>query len=85
MIEGLDETPVTGVINMKQLREQAGLRTIDVAYHLDIAESTVRNWEYGRTMPRLRADQFAQLCGLYKCSIEQLAKASKESLDEAMG
>ncbi|MGK7940517.1 MAG: helix-turn-helix transcriptional regulator [Crocosphaera sp.] len=70
---------------MKQLREKAGLRTIDVAYHLDVAESTVRNWEYGRTMPRLRADQFAQLCQLYKCSIEELAKASQNSQAEASG
>ncbi len=70
---------------MKQLRELAGLRTIDVAYHLDVAESTVRNWEYGRTMPRLRADQFAQLCQLYKCSIEELAKASQNSQAEAFG
>jgi DNA-binding transcriptional regulator YiaG len=84
MMNGLDKTPAKGITNMKQLREQAGLRTIDVAYHLDIAESTVRNWEYGRTMPRLRADQFAQLCGLYNCSINELANASKESLDEAM-
>ncbi len=70
---------------MKQLRQQAGLRTIDVAYHLDIAESTVRNWEYGRTMPRLRADQFAQLCELYKCSIHKLAQASQNSQAEALG
>ncbi len=69
---------------MKQLREQVGLRTIDVAYRLDVAESTVRNWEYGRTMPRLRADQFAQLCALYKCSIDELAQASQESLKEAL-
>ncbi len=84
MIDEIGEMPTKNVMNMKQLREHVGLRTIDVAYHLDIAESTVRNWEYGRTMPRLRADQFAHLCTLYKCSIDQLAKASQESLHEAM-
>ncbi len=72
-------------MNMKQLRQQAGLRTIDVAYHLDVAESTVRNWEYGRTMPRLRADQFSRLCQLYKCSINELAQASENSQAEALG
>ncbi len=84
MIDKIGEMPAQGLMNMKQFREKVGLRTIDVAYYLDIAESTVRNWEYGRTMPRLRADQFAQLCNLYKCSIDELAKASQESLNEAM-
>lgn len=44
-------------LDMQQLREQKNLRTIDVAYKLDIAESTVRNWEKGRTIPKLRLDQ----------------------------
>ena len=70
---------------MKQFREKAGLKTIDVAYHLSIAESTVRNWEYGRTTPRLRADQFATLCKLYKCSIAEIAQASEQSQREAEG
>jgi len=67
-------------MDMKQLRERAQLRTIDVAYHLNVAESTVRNWERGRTIPKLRLDQFGELLRLYNCSFEQLEEAMKESI-----
>lgn len=65
---------------MKQLRERAKLRTVDVAYHLGIAESTIRNWEHGRTVPKMRIDQFGELLRLYSCSFEELENAVKESM-----
>jgi len=66
-------------MDMKQLREKVGLKRIDVAYHLQVAESTVRNWESGRTIPTLNFDQTLELCRLYKCSIGDLAEAAKGS------
>ncbi len=65
---------------MKQIRERAKLRTVDVAYHLNVAESTVRNWEHGRSIPKLRLDQFGDLLRLYNCSFEDLEQAMKESM-----
>ena len=65
---------------MKKLRERVKLRTVDVAYHLNVAESTVRNWEHGRTIPKLRLDQFSQLLQLYSCTFEELEQAMKESM-----
>jgi len=70
-------------MDMKQLRERKTLRTVDVAYHLGIAESTVRNWEKGRTVPKLRLDQFGKLLRLYECSFEQLEQATMRSLEKA--
>ena len=61
---------------MKELRQRTGLRAEDVAVRLNIAVSTVRNWEQGRTIPKLRVDQFALLCKLYQCSIEELNHAA---------
>ena len=55
-------------MDMRGLREKAGLRTVDVAYHLGVAESTVRNWESGRTAPKLTFAQTRQLMQLYQCS-----------------
>ncbi|MBD2563875.1 transcriptional regulator [Nostoc sp. 'Peltigera membranacea cyanobiont' 213] len=66
-------------MNMKQLRERKGLRTVDVASRVGIAESTVRNWEYGKTIPKLRIDQFSELMKLYECSFDELMTAVKES------
>jgi len=67
-------------MDMKQLRERANLRTVDVAYHLNVAESTIRNWEHGRSIPKLRLDQFGDLLRLYSCSFEDLEQAMKESM-----
>ncbi len=69
-------------MNMKQLRERAKLKTIAVAYHLGIAESTVRNWEKGRTIPKLRIDQMGKLLNLYSCTFEELEAAVKETMAE---
>nr|WP_290224204.1 helix-turn-helix domain-containing protein [Trichocoleus desertorum] len=70
-------TPFTG---LTALRERKELKTVDVACHLGIAESTVRNWEHGRTIPKLRLDQFGELLRLYGCKFEELEQAMKESM-----
>ncbi|MEA5573704.1 helix-turn-helix transcriptional regulator [Calothrix sp. UHCC 0171] len=69
---------------MKQLRERLNLRTVDVASKVGVGESSVRNWEKGRTMPKLRIDQVAALCRLYNCSIEELEQAVNESMSQAL-
>ena len=60
-------------MNMRQLREQQNLRTIDVAVALGVAESSVRNWERGRAVPRL--EQARRLLKLYNCSLDELCDA----------
>lgn len=67
-------------MNMRKLRERAGLRAVDVAFYLGINESTVRNWEKGRTVPKLTIPQMRQLLDLYKCSFEELEESLKESM-----
>lgn len=64
-------------MNMRQLRERMNLRTVDVASKLGVAESSVRNWERGRSVPRL--EQVKQLMTLYKCSFEELYDAIASS------
>jgi len=60
---------------MKRLRQRAGLSTADVASALGIADATVRNWDHGKTVPRLRVDQFVRLLKLYRVTPEQLLDA----------
>lgn len=62
-------------MNLKQLRERVSLRTMDVAIALGVAESSVRNWEHGRSVPRL--EQARSLLKLYKCSFDELCDAVK--------
>lgn len=64
---------------MKQLREQVNLSPADVASQLEISVSSINNWEAGRTMPKLRLDQFMELIRLYQCNAEDLEHAHQES------
>ena len=75
---------VTGM-NMKQLRLRVKLRTVDIASRIGVAESSVRNWEKGRTIPTLSIDKTAALCELYQCSIAELDLAVRESIAQGDG
>jgi putative transcriptional regulator len=69
-------------MDMKELRRKTGLKAEEVAVKLDMAVSTVRNWEQGRTLPKMRVDQFANLCKLYGCTIEELEQSARRSIDK---
>lgn len=68
---------------MKKLRFKVNLRTVDVACKINVAESTVRNWEAGCIVPNLKLSQFFELLRLYKCTLEELEEAMKETLSLA--
>lgn len=67
-------------MDLKALRERAGLTIIDVARQLDCAESSIRNWEKGRTTPKMEVWQVFHLRDLYQCTEEELKQAVKESI-----
>ena len=62
-------------MNLRQLRENKNLRTVDVASFVGVGESTVRNWEKGRTLPTLSVYQVSKLLELYSCNFEELIEA----------
>ena len=67
-------------MDLRALRERAGLRTVDVAYKLKCAESSVRNWEKGRTTPKMEVWQVFRLLDLYQCTQEELEQAVEASM-----
>ncbi|MBD2200288.1 MULTISPECIES: helix-turn-helix transcriptional regulator [Calothrix] len=67
-------------MDLRALRDRAGLTVLDVAKELDCAESSIRNWEKGRTTPKMEVWQVFRLRDLYKCTEEELVQAVKESM-----
>ena len=62
-------------MELTDLRQRVNLEPQAVAEKLRVVESTVRNWESGRTTPRLNIDQFHHLCEIYGCSFDELYAA----------
>lgn len=67
-------------MDLRALRERAGLRISDVAREINSAESSIRNWEKGRTTPKMEVWQVFRLRDLYQCTEEELVRAVKESM-----
>ena len=76
--------------SLQKLRERAGLRQADVCRSLNIADSTLRNWERGRKtlmLPVWEITPFLdRMAALYGCTREELiegfAVSFKEGTDE---
>ena len=62
------------------MRERAGFTILDVASELKCAESSIRNWEKGRSTPKMEIWQVFRLRDLYQCTEEELVQAVKESM-----
>lgn len=69
-------------MDMQALRKRAGLSRIEVAFRLAISETSVRNWEAGRTPPTMTVQKYLEALRLFKCTPEELANASNKSMLE---
>ena len=69
-------------MDMLVLRERAGLSRAEVAFRLAISETSVRNWEAGRTEPTMTPKKFLDALRLFKCTPEELAQASEKSINQ---
>lgn len=69
-------------MDMQVLRERAGLSRAEVAFRLAISETSVRNWEAGRTEPTMTPKKYLDALHLFKCTPEELATASEKSINQ---
>jgi len=67
-------------MDLRALRERAGFTAVEVARQLQCSESSIRNWEKGRTRPMMEVWQVFRLRDLYQCTEEELVQAVKESM-----
>lgn len=66
-------------IGLTKLRKKRGLRVVDLAFAVGVNESTIRNWEQGRTELRLTIDQYSILLQTFNCTWKQLSDAYRTS------
>ncbi len=66
-------------MNMKDLRLRSGKRAEEIAVELNVAVSTVRNWDQLATAPRMTALGFKRLMEVYGCTFEELVEATLEA------
>ena len=69
-------------MDLKQLREKTQLKAEEAAFKLDIALSTLRNWEAGKHQPTMTPDQFANALKVYDCTLEEFRQAVRKSVDK---
>ncbi|HEY9609095.1 helix-turn-helix transcriptional regulator [Allocoleopsis sp.] len=67
-------------MNLTGLRKRIGLRIADVSNELNCSLSSIRNWEKGRTTPKMEVWQVFRLRDLYQCTEEELVQAVQESM-----
>jgi len=69
-------------MDLRQLRERAGLTTEDVASKLKISHSTFWTWESGKREPS-SVSKIVELMNLYQCSFEEFTSAVAETKRKA--
>ncbi|HEY9598424.1 MAG TPA: helix-turn-helix transcriptional regulator [Cyanophyceae cyanobacterium] len=66
-------------MDLKELRESAGLSAEKVAIELEKSVSTIRFWEAGTYTPNLNPIETYKLTKIYNCTLKQLADAFAET------
>ncbi|MBT9159567.1 MAG: hypothetical protein DDT26_00826 [Dehalococcoidia bacterium] len=68
-------------MDMRELRTRSGKRAEEIAAEAHVSISTVRNWEQGRTAPRMTPLELVQLMKVYNCTFDELVAAELESVN----
>lgn len=59
-------------MNIKAMREKAGISQVELANKLNIGQPAVANWETGVALPR--ADKLPMLAKILNCTIDELLR-----------
>jgi transcriptional regulator with XRE-family HTH domain len=66
------------------LREKAGLTQLELSRLVGVTESTIQNWESGRTGTDY-IERIIRFCKVLNCQVEDLIEDMNESLDKPVG
>lgn len=69
-------------MDMEALRNRVGLTREQVAQILEVSETSIRNWETGRTELTTTPKKYLEVLRLFQCTPEELAVASDKSMNQ---
>jgi transcriptional regulator with XRE-family HTH domain len=61
------------LVNLKSLREKAGLSQLELANKLEVGQSVVSQWETNRVLPR--ANKLEKIAQTLNCTVDDLFDA----------
>lgn len=64
-------------MNIKQLRQRVGKKVELIALELDVAVSTIHNWEQCRNIPRMTPMEMGEVMRVYQCTFDEFLQASR--------
>lgn len=67
-------------MNMREIREAAGLRQCEVARKMQLTQTAISCWEVGKTVPNKYIRR--KLASLYGCTVDELMAAVAQSKAE---
>ena len=65
-------------MTLRERRVATGLRQEDVARRLEVDQSTICHWEYGRNEPLRKYKK--RLARLYRCTLEDIEASAAETM-----
>jgi putative transcriptional regulator len=72
-------------MDMKKLRERVSKRPEEIAVALNVAVSTVWNWESGKHEPRLPLTGIPKFLETYQCTLDEAIAAAQSSRSKYLG
>jgi transcriptional regulator with XRE-family HTH domain len=66
-------------LDLRELREKAGLRREQVAVALNKSHTTISNWETGRFIPTLTPTETLLVLKTYDCTLDEFEQAALAS------
>jgi transcriptional regulator with XRE-family HTH domain len=77
-----DSTKATRPVSkIAELREQAGLTQLDISRSVGVTESTIANWEKGRSGIEW-IEKLIKLCRILNCQLEDLIEYVSDNEEE---
>lgn len=75
VVQAASEQQRRSSLRMREIRKALGMRQLEFAFYLHVAQNTVSNWETGKTMPSGLAEQaIRNLCAEHGLDLNRMRR-----------